>query len=293
MIVAKQRIPLFERLLIESQSNCNRSCWFCPRTYDRSGKYVQHTGQTVINRMPTEQVLRLLDQAEELGFQGPVAFFHYSEPLLDERNLLLARETRKRGMQPFTHTNGDVLKHDHKLCDAVRDAYALIIVGLYDYRTNEELEEAKTYWRNRLAPANFKFSPIALSGAHSASTVGIPRALVPSDARFPIPDLTFSNAPCHRPLIRMTIQHDGEMCLCCEDTYGAFDLGNAWQSSLEELWFSARHVQVVEDLLEGRREKYELCRHCPLAPSGPPSDGAKIGIAPRHYLAEPRRAGHL
>jgi MoaA/NifB/PqqE/SkfB family radical SAM enzyme len=286
MILAKPSIPLFERLLIESQSNCNRSCWFCPRTYDRSGKYLQQTGRPVISRMPTDQVLQLLDQAKALGFQGPVAFFHYSEPLLDERHLLLADEARKRGMQPFAHTNGDVLRHDHDLCDAVRDVYALVIVGLYDYQTNEELEEAKAYWRSKLAPANLKFSPIALSATHSATTVGIPRALVPSDTRFPIPDLTFSNAPCHRPLIRMIIQHDGEMGLCCEDTYGAFGLGNAYQSSLEELWFSARHVRVVEELLEGRREKYELCRHCPLAPSGPAPDGTKIGMAPRRHIRE-------
>jgi radical SAM protein with 4Fe4S-binding SPASM domain len=286
MIAAQPRIPLFERLLIESQSSCNRSCWFCPRTYDRSGKYLEQTGRPAANSMPTEQVLQLLDQAQALGFRGPTAYFHYSEPLLDKRHLLLADAARKRGMQPFTHTNGDVLKHDPDMCSAAGDAYALIIVGLYDYRTNEELEQARASWRNRLAGANLKFSPIALSAAHSASTVGIPRALVPSDARFPVPDLMFSNAPCHRPLIRMTIQHDGEMCLCCEDTYGAFALGNAYQHSLEELWFSARHIDIVEDLLEGRREKYELCRQCPLAPSGPAPGGTQIGIAPRRYSAE-------
>jgi radical SAM protein with 4Fe4S-binding SPASM domain len=287
MVIAGSRLPLFERLLIESQSNCNRSCWFCPRTYDHSGKYLHEKGKSAIHRMPTERILGLLDQAEVLGFRGPVAFFHYSEPLLDERNLLLAQEARKRGMQPFTHTNGDVLKHDRRLCDAVRDAYALIIVGLYDYETNEELEEAKAYWRSKLAPANLRFSPIARSGAHSATTVAIPRALVPSNERFPIPDLRFDNAPCHRPLIRMIIQHDGAMCLCCEDTYGAFQLGNAYRSSLEQLWSSARHVEVVEDLINGRREKYELCRNCPLASSGPAREGTRIGIAPRRWSPAP------
>jgi hypothetical protein len=56
-----------------------------------------------------------------------------------------------------------------------------------------------------------------------------------------------------------------------------------YENSLEELWFSERHVQVVEDLIAGRREKYELCRNCPLSPTGRAPDGRKIQILPRHY----------
>ena len=91
-----KRIPLFERLLIESQSNCNRSCWFCPRTYDRSGKYLDSMGNAVLKQMPTESIVDLLDQAQALGFQGSVGFHHFSEPLLDRRNILLAREAKRR-----------------------------------------------------------------------------------------------------------------------------------------------------------------------------------------------------
>ena len=80
-------IPLFERLQIESQSNCNRACWFCPRTYDRSGKYLDPAGKSVLRQMPTEKILGLLDEAQVLGFSGMVGFHHYSEPLLDPRNI--------------------------------------------------------------------------------------------------------------------------------------------------------------------------------------------------------------
>src|SRR5262245_46270211 len=108
---------LFERLQIESQSNCNRSCWFCPRTYDRSGKYLDGEGKAVLRRMETGKILGLLDQAVEMGFAGMVGFHHYSEPLLDPRNPELAREARARGMVPYLHTDGDVLRGN----DRVRD----------------------------------------------------------------------------------------------------------------------------------------------------------------------------
>ena len=277
------KIPLFERLQIESQSNCNRSCWFCPRTYDRSGKYLDADGNPVFNEMTTEKILDLLDQAKAMGFRGRVAFYHYSEPLLDKRNVMLAWEAKRRGMRPYLHTNGDVLKHDDALCDAVTSVYGLIVVGLYDYETNEELEAAKRYWLSKLADSTIEFSPIGPMGVRSAHSIGVPRALVPSDRRMSVPDLRYVNAPCHRPLIRMLIQYDGEMCHCCEDTHGTFKLGNVYEHSLEELWFSERHTEIIESLVAGRRQKYDLCRNCPMPPTGPVPMGTKIDIAPRRY----------
>ena len=97
-------LPLFERLQIESQASCNRACWFCPRTYDRTGFYLDSRGKPVFHQMETETILGVLDQAEALGFRGRVGFHHYSEPLLDSRNVDLAREARRRGMMPYLHT---------------------------------------------------------------------------------------------------------------------------------------------------------------------------------------------
>jgi hypothetical protein len=73
---AADATPLFERLQIESQSNCNRACWFCPRTYDRTGKYLDATGKPVLRQMPTEKIIGLLDEARALGFRGRVGFYH-------------------------------------------------------------------------------------------------------------------------------------------------------------------------------------------------------------------------
>jgi 2-deoxy-scyllo-inosamine dehydrogenase (SAM-dependent)/8-amino-3,8-dideoxy-alpha-D-manno-octulosonate transaminase len=281
----ESRIPLFQRLDIESQSNCNRACWFCPRTYDRSGVYLDAAGKTVIQRMPTEKIVELLDQAQALGFRGPVAFYHYSEPLLDSRNGSLAREARARGLRPYLHTNGDVLRRDAALRAAVLEVYERIVVGLYDYETDTELAAAKRSWRELLPGAQLEFSAIGLQGGLTADSMAIPRALVPTDRRTVVPDLTFANAPCHRPLIRMIVRWDGMVCNCCEDTQAAFELGSVYERSLAELWFSDRHVEVVQDLLAGRRERYALCRSCPMTPTGPPPEGVAIDIRPRRYRA--------
>jgi hypothetical protein len=235
--------------------------------------------------MSTETILDLLDQATALGFHGRIGFHHYSEPLLDARNVTLAREARRRGMMPYLHTNGDVLKKNRRLCEEVTEVYGLVVVGIYDYQSNDELEAEKRYWYQRLPGANLQFSPIGLSGARSTFSLGVPKALVPSDPRMATPDLTYANAPCHRPLIRMIIRHDGGMSNCCEDTFGAFGLGNIHESSMKDLWFSDRHRTVIANLLAGRREAYSLCRNCPLPPSARPADGQSIQIARRQYTA--------
>ena len=280
-------VALFERLQIESQSNCNRACWFCPRTYDRSGKYLEPSGKAVLRRMPTGKILGLLDEAQAMGFRGLVGFHHYSEPLLDPRNPSLARAARERGLQPYLHTNGDVLRRNDKLCELVQELYAFIVVGLYDYHTNDELEATKEYWKGRLPRARLEFSPIGLAEARGAHSIGVPRARVPSDPRMTLPDLTFENAPCHRPQIRMLIQHDGAMCLCCEDTTSAFELGNVYQHTLAELWSSPRHLEIMQDLAAGKRTDYALCRNCPMPPTGAPPQGQRISFTPRRYQIRP------
>ncbi|NIP15769.1 MAG: radical SAM protein [Pseudomonadales bacterium] len=273
-------LPLFERLQIESISRCNRSCWFCPRTYDTSGKYLDASGEPVRNAMPTSTILDLLDQAQGLGFIGRVGFHHYSEPLLDPRNVELALEAKERGMQPCLVTNGDVLRDRPQKCSEVMKAYDHIVIGLYDYESQSELEAAKAYWRSMLPVTALEFSTIGLSNA-AKSSIAAPRVAVPGDIRFRAPNFAFPNAPCHRPLVRMLVQHDGEVALCCEDISGEHHLGNVNQMSLREIWQSEAHIRIVNDLVAGKRDKYSLCCGCPATPTAGLSDGRQISIVPR------------
>ena len=275
-----QRIPLFERLQIESQALCNRDCWFCPRTHDRSGAYLDGRGQAVSGALSTEKILDLLDQAAALGFRGPVGFYSYSEPLLDKRHLLLARHAAQRGMRPQLHTNGDVLQERPELVEEVRSVYRELTIGLYDYESNEELERTMETWRARFPGVQLAFSYIGRGAARRARSIGTARALTPSDGRYAFPDLVYRNAPCHRPGLRMIVRYDGQMCLCCEDLRADFELGNVHDSTLEELWYSDRHVGMIEQLAKGRRDAYALCSVCPMSPTGRPRE-AQIRMSRR------------
>ena len=52
--------------------------------------------------------------------------------------------------------------------------------------------------------------------------------------------------------------HDQVLPNVCEDMKAEYGLGNIFTSTLKELWYSDKHVEIVGDLLSGHREKYSL-----------------------------------
>ena len=161
---------------------------------------------------------RILDQAAALKFTGGVSFYFYSEALLDKRNVMFAREARSRRMKPYLHTNGDALRNNSTLLAAVREAYDYIVIGLYDYETDAELEAATGIWRRHLVHPDLRFSTISNGPPKSTRTMATPRALVPTSKRFNVPDFKYDAAPCpadppHRSLRRTDVQvGDGVVC---------------------------------------------------------------------------------
>ncbi len=67
--------------------------------------------------------------------------------------------------------------------------------------------------------------------------------------------------PCRQPSKRMIINHKGEMLMCCDDLINNFELGNIHDNTLEELWFSEHHQDLVLSLNKGRSHPH--CLSCP------------------------------
>lgn len=279
--------PLFERLLIESHSHCNRSCWFCPRTHDRSGAYRTADGNNVRQSMPTERILSLLDQAAQAGFAGQVAFHGYSEPVLDPRWLDLGEAAADRGLRPYLVTNGDKLRRRQDLCDEAVRVFDRIVVGLYDYESPDQHASEVAFWTDRLEGTEVGFSDIGSEGRGSGVTQVVPKALAPPDERIALPDLVYPNGPCHRPSVRLVIRYDGEVMGCCEDLDGAFGLGNVFDVGLAAAWASRRFTQMRHRLAAGDRSAYALCAMCPQTPTAGRPDGQRIDIQLRSSRPAP------
>ncbi len=251
-------LPLFNKVLLELQSLCNRSCFFCPRTGDTSGKRVDSSGTAVRKSMSTEHALAIMDQLVALGYRGWIAFHHLSEPFLDPRILDMARAARQRGLRPYEHTNGDVLRRRPDLCEQAVKVFDYVCVGLYDYTTPAELEAEKVFWRARLPGIPVLFSEVGAV---------YPRSFVNFDRRMVRSQQTYPCGACSRPLERLIVHYDGGVGLCCEDMHAEFGLGDAFTQPIRDIWFSEHHVALVNALTAGQRRPFRLCRACPLPPT--------------------------
>lgn len=221
--------------------------FFCPRYSETSnnsvGKGLRKRNTKI--KMPTNYILKVLDEAKELGFKGFVSFHHLSEPFFDERLVSIAWEARKRGMRPFINTNGDILRIDKRLCKQACEVFEYINIGLYDRSTAEQIQTQKSFWINRLNGTKLGFSMAAQ----------VPEKRILNDYK-KIKNVTGrdfwsqTHRSCCDVINRFVIHYSGNVALCCEDVYEDFNLGNVFDTHIKDIWFSKKHLKIVKNWFE-------------------------------------------
>lgn len=265
---AVNTIPMWTRLEIELQSDCNRDCCFCPRYGDRSGVRKDSNGNHVKKSMPTWKIFDIIDQAKDLGyngsmgfkgisekfgFKGSIGFHRLSEPFLDKRYIEIASYAKEKGMKISDNTNGDLLKKNPKLCSKLDGLLDSIIIGLYDYKNTKERNEQVRFWENRFKKTKVAFSLAAEFPKIRQNTKLYDKKLVTHKIR---------NYPCYATT-GLRIRYDGNVSLCCQDDQCVFDLGNVFDTPIKDIWWSKRHIEIVNSLkAPGNRILYPLCRDC-------------------------------
>lgn len=247
--VSKVTIPLFRRLEIETHSTCNRRCPWCIRNSIPDKETTRSWFET--NILETEDFVRILDQALDMGFHGEVCLSHYNEPLMDERIIDLANTTRSRGFsRVFMCSNADFLTEElaRQLDGVLND------IGITLYMDEPKRSERASWIKTLFTRTRVDMSPGAAPMiTHFSPLIDIER-LVRANA----------DHPCHHPLVRMIVNHRGEMLMCCDDLTGHFDLGTIHESTLAELWYGERHQRLVQALQRtGGRSCHSHCRTCP------------------------------
>jgi len=230
---------------IETQALCNHNCPECPRILDPTRSRFNPDGSPKTDQMPTGKVYDLIDQAVDMGWSGPIHFSHYSEPLADPRFMEFSQYALKKGLSPELFTNGELLtKELVKQIDGVIPYVVLSFASPGSQR----------FWGSV-----FKKSKVRITSNYQV-LIWNPRKdlLEKSIARV-------KGKPCVGPLFSaFRINYDGQMSMCYADFNNEFGLLNAFNHTLEELWFGDEHVQAVEEMsVSGARKKRKLCSVCP------------------------------
>lgn len=237
---------LFDELNIETQSTCNRVCPTCLRQSHPDKAAL--AGRFAVNQMPADLVRSLIDQAVTLGFNRWICLQHFNEPLQDNRIADFGRYARGKFEGVVIHSNGDLLTPE--MAQRLDGAFDVIRIALYGGNKAQRAARIVDLFRD---------TAIDFTDGEHITTHHAPRIeLVDKVAEY-------VDRPCEREAqMRCIIGYNGKMLLCCEDINGIYDLGNANDTPLRDLWFGERHAQILETLSQpGGRRAYAYCATCP------------------------------
>lgn len=252
---ALKNLGMWSSLELELHAFCNRDCVFCPRFHDRSGARKNAAGKSIMEQMPTKYVYNIINQANELGYKGVIKLHRLSEPLIDPRYLEIASYIKNNTeMKLCDDTNGDILRKKPHIIPLLDGVVFCFVIGLYDVKTEEEKYAEMNYFRSAFKKTKIHFSLPQES------------CLIRQNSKIyneVYKDPAALNLPCFQPQTFLHIRYDGNISLCCEDDQCNFNLGNAFEQSIKEIWWSDKHVMLARELSKpGGRHKFNVCKTC-------------------------------
>lgn len=96
--------PIFRQVLIETRTDCNNHCKFCPHAFNKK----------TLGIMSWECYKKIIDQLSDINYNGRIALMLSNEPLLEDRMedmIVYARQKSPRFFLDMT-TNGTLLTVD-------------------------------------------------------------------------------------------------------------------------------------------------------------------------------------
>jgi radical SAM protein with 4Fe4S-binding SPASM domain len=71
-----------------------------------------------------------------------------------------------------------------------------------------------------------------------------------------------SKASCILPWRQLSIGWDGTVAICCRDMDFKDPIGNAQETSIDEIWNSEKMMQYRESLSNSRKSELSICKDC-------------------------------
>lgn len=243
----KEEPPLFKLVEIETINRCNGSCEFCPvnRRDDPREKHVM-----------TEKLFHsIIDQLEELDYQGRISLFSNNEPFLDERILDFSKYMREHLPKAKIHmfTNGTLLTLEKfkqiipYLDEFILDNYT------QDLRLIKPAQEIKAYCESR--PELIEKVSIVLRK---------PKELLTSRggaAPNRMEQEEYPEVSCAFPFQQLIIRPTGQVSLCCNDALGKYTMGDLSRERILDVWYGDKYKEMRKAIAGGRKN-IAICKTC-------------------------------
>lgn len=236
--------PVFQQVLIETRTDCNNHCPFCPHAFNKKP----------LGIMEWDCYKTIIEQLCDMSYNGRVALMLSNEPLLDDRLKDMITYAKSKSQRLFIDitTNGRLLTVD--LVDSLFKL-GLDNININDYRGDRDQYPEKwstyiepiyaAYWNN--PKVSFKRRRLDETLPNYAGN--IPQSFRKEDFGF-----------CNYPFRKLTIAYNGDVLLCCDDFMYDTCFGNVKKDKLIDCWNNPKLNAIRLSLLDNKR--IELCERC-------------------------------
>ena len=244
--LTKSRLPLFDRISIETFSKCNGGCSFCPVN--------RFDDPRDDNLMDENLFKKIIVNLYDLDYKGQVILSLNNEPFLDKRIYSFAQMVRKYLPEAYISilSNGTPLNVERfkKIIDNVDELvidnyndelkWHENIRSIMEYLADKEIYKDKVKFRMRLE------NDVLDTRAGQANNRGWIKTL---------------DISCLYPFISINIQVNGDISLCCNDALSKEVVGNVGKKSLEEIWYSEKYFDYRKKINSSRKH-VSICEGC-------------------------------
>jgi len=237
--------PIFDKISIECNSFCNRSCSFCTRTKDNREK----------TRMPKELVHKVLYELADIEYKGLISFHFYNEAFTDKRIFSFFEKCQELGLNNYLFTNGDYLTKDviEKLSKYNIKEFVL---SIYDWKTDDEYREKCNSIDKDLKIGEYDWDFYIVKGGENFSNRAGYVQHKTEELSLPVV------AACSKIEKKIDIRYDGTVVMCCLDYYGIHKIGDIHNENIIDIWYGGVKQKQIMDLRKGLRSRYKLCSKC-------------------------------
>lgn len=229
---------------IEINSNCNRSCSYCPNVNQQRIE----TGE-----ISKELFNKIIDELSSINYSGRISFSFYNEPLLSKNIEYFSKVTKTKLQKSnlVIYSNGTLLTKEklYLLLDAGVDFF---IITRHESEDNYEFEKTLNELPLSISKKHIKFQ------SHLDLKLTNRGGLIKNQKDTPLPH----SSPCLIPLHMITITNKGTVVPCFEDYHQVNSMGNISDQGLMEIWNSNEYVSFRKNLIMGNRQNYKVCASC-------------------------------
>lgn len=239
---------LFSVVEIETSSTCNLRCYYCPNSISERGMAKN------CRQMNEDLFFRIVDELSEFGFSGEIHPHLYNEPLLDERLGRFVQYARK------TIPNAKVVVFSNGVGLTVEKYQELVMAGVGQFNITRHTPNeppnvlAVLDLRKREGNQGVEF-------VYNRDGIGRGQIIFNRCGLIPTTKVVDPMLHCDWPSNIFTINHNGDVLLCCNDYFGTFRFGNLNQNSILSIW-NQPHNRGLRNYLLGDTSKMEICRKC-------------------------------